>query len=194
MPRSFRTSEQFRAWLEKNHATARELIVRCFKIAARHRGIGYKEALDEALCFGWIDGVRRALDEDSFTVRFSPRKTVSKWSRVNIQRATELEAEGRMHDAGVAAFRARGAIAVGPYSYESQGIAFDASTEKAFRASAKAWKFFQAQPPGYRRLCTFWIMTAKREETRARRLAKLIDYCERGVRIEPMGKANSTNS
>jgi uncharacterized protein YdeI (YjbR/CyaY-like superfamily) len=107
MPKAFRTQADLRAWLEKNHATEKELILRCFKTHARDRGIGYRAGLDEALCFGWIDGVRHSLDDDSFTVRFTPRKPKSAWSRENIKRASELEAEGRMHDAGLAAFHAR---------------------------------------------------------------------------------------
>ena len=104
MARSFRTREDFRAWLEKNHATENELTIRLFKVHAKDRGIGYREALDEALSFGWIDGVRRGLDDDSFTTRFTPRKKRSNWSAVNIKRAKELEAEGRMNAAGLAAW------------------------------------------------------------------------------------------
>jgi uncharacterized protein YdeI (YjbR/CyaY-like superfamily) len=182
MAHSFRTQGQFRAWLEKNHATAKELVLRCFKTHAKHRGIGYKEGLDEALCFGWIDGVRRSLDEDSFTVRFSPRKAKSLWSKVNIKRATELEAEGRMHAAGLAAFRARTGTAQAPYSFENKSIALDPAAEKKFRANKRAWEFFQAQPPWYRRTCIFWVMSAKREETRAARLARLIEVCAKGMR------------
>src|SRR4051812_24346336 len=107
-PRSFKTQASFRQWLEKNHAKVNELELRLFKVHARQRGIGYREALDEALCFGWIDGVRRSLDDDSFTQRYTPRKAKSNWSAVNIKRVRELEADGRMHPAGRAAFERRG--------------------------------------------------------------------------------------
>lgn len=134
MPKAFRTQADFRAWLEKNHATKKELILRCFKTHARHRGIGYRAGLDEALCFGWIDGVRHSLDDDSFTVRFTPRKPKSVWSRENIKRAAELEAEGRMHEAGLAAFHGRDNVAVAPYSFENRGITLDAAAENKLRA------------------------------------------------------------
>lgn len=173
-PKAFRSREHFRTWLERHHSVASELVLRCFKVHAKHRGIDYKQGLDEALCFGWIDGIRRSLDNDSFTVRFTPRKPKSKWSAVNIKRARELEAEGRMHPAGLAVFRARGALAVAPYSLENRSIRLDPSFEKRLRANKVAWEYFQAQPPWYRRNLVFWVMSAKREETRARRFAALL--------------------
>jgi len=184
MPRSFRTQAAFRAWLQKNHTSQTELILRLFKTHAKSRGVGYKEALDEALCFGWIDGVRHALDEDSFTVRFTPRKPRSKWSQVNIKRVAELEAAGLMHAAGLAAFRTRGATHDAPYSYENKNLTLDAAATKQLRANKAAWEFFQARPPWYRRTIAFWIKSAKREETRAKRLAELIDLCAKG-KIHP---------
>lgn len=186
MAKSFKTQAEFRAWLEKHHASAMELNLRLFKTRAKHRGMGYRESLDESLCFGWIDGVRRSLDDDSFTQRFSPRKPKSNWSRVNIKRATELEAEGRMRPAGLAAFRARDAAKPAPYSFESKPLELDAASEKKLRANKRAWTFFQAQAPWYRRTTTFWVMSAKREETRARRLATLIAHCAKGTTIPPL--------
>lgn len=183
MPRSFRTPAGFRKWLEKNHASERELIVRLFKVHARHRGVGYKEALDEALCFGWIDGVRKSLDSDSFTQRFTPRKTKSNWSAVNIKRAKELQAEGRMRPPGAAAFAARDATAVAPYSFEARAMSLDPAFEKRFRANRPAWKFFQSQAPYYRRVTTFWVMSAKRDDTRARRFAELLRRSSQGRRV-----------
>ena len=186
MPRSFRTPEDFRAWLERHHATKTELIVRLFKVRASHRGIGYKEALDEALCFGWIDGVRRGLDGDSYTQRFTPRKKKSNWSRVNIARAGELRAAGRMHAAGLAAFEQRDEGAVAPYSFESPPLALARAFAKQLRANKAAWIFFSQQAPSYRRVATYWVMSAKRPETRARRLATLIDCSAKGRRIPPL--------
>lgn len=183
MPKSFRTQQHFRLWLEKNHASEVELVLRCFKVHAKHRGIGYREGLDEALCFGWIDGVRRGLDADSFTVRFTPRKPRSNWSSVNIKRASELEAEGRMHAAGLKAFRARDASKKAPYSFEHRPRSFDADLEQRFRANEKAWAFYQAQPPGYRKVTTFWVMEAKRPETRLRRLDQLMKFSAARERV-----------
>ena len=142
MARSFRSQKDFRTWLEKNHAQRQRVDSACFKTHARHRGVSYKEALDEALCFGWIDGVRRSLDDDSFTVRFTPRRQKSNWSKVNIKSPTELEGEGRMHAAGLAAFRACRDHSV-PYSFESKSITLDRGLERKLRATS-AWQYFSA--------------------------------------------------
>jgi uncharacterized protein YdeI (YjbR/CyaY-like superfamily) len=188
-PRAFRTVEQFRSWLELNHASATELVLRCFKVHAKHRGIGYREALDEALCFGWIDGVRHSLDKDSFTQRFTPRQTKSNWSVVNIRRVKELEEAGRMHAAGRKAFEARNAIAVAPYSFENKGVRLSPSFERKLRANKPAWEFFRAQPPWYRRTTAFWVMSAKREETRNRRFAQLVEKCVKGAAVPPLARS-----
>ena len=186
MPRisTFRSRQEFREWLEKNHRTTPELLVRCYKVRANDQGVTYREALDEVLCFGWIDGVRRALDDESFSVRFTPRKPRSKWSAVNIRRANQLQAEGRMHSAGEAAFAAREAAAHKRYSYESRPAQLDAGSLKKLRANKRAWAFFQTQPPWYQRTSAFWVMEAKREETRERRLAELIARSAKGEPIK----------
>jgi uncharacterized protein YdeI (YjbR/CyaY-like superfamily) len=189
MAKSFRTRAEFRAWLEKHHAKEKELILRLYKVHAKDRGIGYREALDEALCFGWIDGVRRSLDDVSFTQRFTPRKPKSNWSAVNIKRVKELESEGLMCEPGLAAFRARTTISSAPYSFENRDITFDANAEKTFRANKRAWKFFQEQAPWYRRTTTFWVMSAKKEETRAKRLAELMSRCAKGARVGILERA-----
>lgn len=180
---TFDSQRKFRAWLEQNHRSTAELVVRCYKTDAKEKGLTYREALDAALCFGWIDGVRRALDEESFTTRFTPRKPKSKWSAVNIRRATELLAEGQMRPAGEAAFAARDAAADRRYSYESRPTELDARSLAKLRANKRAWAFFQSQPPWYRRTSSFWVMEAKREETRERRLAELI---ARSAKREPI--------
>ena len=185
-PRSFDTPAEFRAWLEKHHATESELLVRCFKVQACDRGMTYPQAVDEALCFGWIDGVRRRLDADSFNVRFTPRKPRSIWSTINTRRARQLEAEGRMHAAGLAAFGARNVRRSGIYSFESKSVGLDAAFMKKLRANKRAWTWFQAQPPSYRRTCAFWVMSAKREDTRLRRLDVLIDCSARGRTVPPL--------
>jgi uncharacterized protein YdeI (YjbR/CyaY-like superfamily) len=173
-PRAFKTAKAFRAWLERHHSTATELHVRLFKVHARARGIGHREALDEALCFGWIDGVVRSLDADSYVIRFSPRRTRSKWSLVNIRRAKELEQAGRMHEAGLAAFRARGPVAVAPYSFESKPLSLSAEFMRRLRANKAAWDFWSSEPPGRKRVATFWVMSAKKPETRERRFAYVL--------------------
>jgi uncharacterized protein YdeI (YjbR/CyaY-like superfamily) len=187
-PKAFRTREQFRAWLEAHHATAAELLVRCFKVHARGKGITYGEALDEALCFGWIDGVRRSVDDDSFSVRFSPRRRGSYWSAVNRRRAAALEAEGRMTAAGLAALR-RGRHSEERYSFEAREVALSPAFERQLRTNERAWAFFRQQPPWYRRTSAFWVMSAKQEQTRARRLAQLIDCSEQQRPIGPLARA-----
>ena len=147
--------------------------MRLFKVHARHRGIGYREALDEALCFGWIDGVIRSLDEDSFIQRFTPRRTKSIWSAVNVKRYRELEAAGQVHASGAAAF-ARWDGKKAPYSFESAPRALSPELARRFRTKKRAWAFWEEQPPGYRRVMTHWVMSAKREETREKRLVALM--------------------
>jgi uncharacterized protein YdeI (YjbR/CyaY-like superfamily) len=173
-PKSFATVADFRAWLETHHKTTPGLILRCFKTHARDRGIGYFDALDEALAFGWIDGVRRRLDEVSFTQRFTPRRRRSKWSAVNIRRFKALQDQGRVHRSGLAAFEAREHSHRIEYSYESKARDLNNASLRTFTANPKAWRFYQSQPPWYRRVTAFWVMSAKRDETRARRLDILI--------------------
>lgn len=182
-PRSFRTEADFRLWLEKNHASGKELMMRLFKVHARAKGIGYREALDQALCFGWIDGVRKSFDADSFLQRFTPRKAKSNWSSVNIRRVKELDAEGRMHAAGLAAFNARDQDAKAPYSFEHGPHELDASFLRELRADRKAWAFWQSCPPYYRKLMAFYVMGAKREDTRRRRFDILLRHCAKGERV-----------
>jgi uncharacterized protein YdeI (YjbR/CyaY-like superfamily) len=151
--------------------------------------ITWPESVDQALCFGWIDGVRRSLGATSYTIRFTPRKPGSTWSAINIARVQELTAAGLMYPAGAKAFEARLAHKSAIYSYEQRHtIEFDAALERQFRANKKAWEFFQQQPPGYRRLCTFFVMSAKQQETRARRLARLMEDSEKGQRIKELAR------
>jgi uncharacterized protein YdeI (YjbR/CyaY-like superfamily) len=182
-PTFFKTSGEFRRWLAKNHATQNELWLGMYKKATGKGGITYKEALDEALCYGWIDGVRKSLDTESFVQRFTPRKAKSYWSAVNTRRANELIAEKRMAPPGLKAFEARDRELTARYSFEREAPSFDASQLKAFRANRKAWEFFEQQPPGYRRLATFYVTSAKRPETRAQRLDRVISTSAAGKRI-----------
>ena len=182
-PKMFRTPAAFRAWLEKHHATAAVLELRLFKVHAAHRGITYAQALDEALCFGWIDGVVHRLDEDSFRQRYTPRKPRSNWSRRNVEHVERLKKTGRMMPAGLAAYEARDDRRTGVYSFEQARPELAAEYVEAIRANTAAWAFFQRQPPGFRRLMAHWIMSAKREETRAKRLGILIDSAARGRKV-----------
>jgi len=192
-PIELRDGKAFRAWLKQHGATESELLIRIFKVHAAHRGIVYVDARDEALCFGWIDGVRRSLDADSFSIRFTPRKPRSIWSAVNIERATALEAEGRMTPAGLAAFRARTADRSRIYSFEQPPKTLDAASQKLFRANKPAWTYFQASPPWYQRACAHWVLSAKRPETRARRIATLIECSARGTTVPPLTRRQKTS-
>jgi uncharacterized protein YdeI (YjbR/CyaY-like superfamily) len=185
-PRFFETSAGFRTWLERNHDSANELLIGLHKKSSGKPSITLREAQDQALCFGWIDGTARKIDEGRWAIRFTPRRPGSVWSAVNIKRAEALIADGRMTPAGLAQFEKRDAKRAGRYSYERENPKLDAASENAFRANRKAWDFFQAQPAGYQRLHTWWVMSAKREETRAKRLAVLIEMSAQGRRIDPM--------
>jgi uncharacterized protein YdeI (YjbR/CyaY-like superfamily) len=187
----FATPDAMRAWLEKHHASEQELWVGFYKKSSGKPSITWPESVDAALCFGWIDGRRKNVDEISYKIRFTPRKPQSKWSAVNVKRVAELEKLGLMQAAGRKAF----ALRTGPagYSYEQRkSIQLDAAHEKQFRANKSAWNFFQAQPPGYRRLATFWVMSAKREETRVKRLSQLIELSAGQRRIPQLVRSRST--
>ena len=182
-PTSFESPAAFRAWLRKNHAAARELVVRLYRVHVIDRGIGYAAALDEALCYGWIDGVRHGLDADSFTVRFTPRKPRSIWSRVNVAHVERLQRAGRMTKAGEAAFAARDDARTGIYSFEQQAASLAPAFQKRLRANRAAWNYLRTEAPYYRQLVTHWVMSAKREETRVKRLELLIASSAAGLRI-----------
>lgn len=170
---TFRTPAAFRAWLATHHKTARELVVRCYKRHAAASGLTYAQALDEALCVGWIDGIRRAVDADSFSTRFTPRQPRSGWSRINIGHAERLIADGRMKKAGLEAFARRPPAAVGAYSFENRP-SLSPDLERTFRANPPAWVYYQGQAPWYQRTTAHWVMSATRDETRAKRLAILM--------------------
>ena len=183
-PKYFATPAALRKWLEAHHATSTELLVGFYKVGSGKPSITWPESVDEALCFGWIDGVRRTVDDERYTIRFTPRKPRSTWSAINIKRVDELTKLGRMHPAGLAAFARREEVRSQIYAYEQRAeAAFGDDFEREFRANEKAWAFFQAQAPWYRRTATYWVMTAKTEETRRRRLATLIADSAHGNRI-----------
>jgi uncharacterized protein YdeI (YjbR/CyaY-like superfamily) len=185
-PRFFVTPEKLRAWFEQHHATSEELLLGYHKVGTGKRSVTWAESVDEALCFGWIDGVRRSIDDGRYTIRFTPRRARSVWSRKNLARYAELEAEGRVHASGRRTFDARDEELTGQYSFEQDKAEFTREQARTFRANRKAWAFFQSQPPSYRTPATWWVVSAKKEETRARRLATLIDDSARGERIKPL--------
>jgi uncharacterized protein YdeI (YjbR/CyaY-like superfamily) len=182
----FSSPAEFRRWLQRHHASARELWVGFHKKATGRQTITWAQAVDEALCFGWIDGVRKSVDGDRYANRFTPRRRGSTWSLVNTRRAQELIAEGRMRPAGLRAFEARDPARSGLYSFERANAALTPDAEARFRAETAAWQFFQAQPPGYRRTVLHWVTSARQQETRDRRLDILIRDCRNGERIGPL--------
>jgi uncharacterized protein YdeI (YjbR/CyaY-like superfamily) len=183
-PTFFATPEDFRAWLQAHHDKETELLVGFYKKGSGKPSITWPESVDEALCYGWIDGIRRNAGEDAYTIRFTPRKKKSNWSAVNLKRVPELIAMGRMQPAGLKAYEARDEEKSRIYAYENRHKAiFDPAMEERFRANEKAWSFFQAQPPGYRATSTHWVISAKQDATRQRRLDQLIADSAAGNRI-----------
>jgi uncharacterized protein YdeI (YjbR/CyaY-like superfamily) len=183
-PTHFETPAELRAWFDRHHESAPELWVGFHRKGSGRPSITWPEAVDEALCVGWIDGIRKSVDATSYKIRFTPRKPTSNWSSVNIGRVAELTAQGRMRPAGLAAFERRSEAKSGIYSYEQRKQArLEPAQEREFRANAEAWRYFQAQPQGYRKTATWWVVSAKREATRAKRLATLIDDSANGRRL-----------
>jgi uncharacterized protein YdeI (YjbR/CyaY-like superfamily) len=173
----------FRRWLKAHGKTSRELWAGFHKLDSGRPSITYPDARDEALCFGWIDGVRKSLDAASYVIRFTPRKPRSMWSLVNLERVKALTREGRMQPSGEAVFAQRDAKLTGQYSFERESATLGPAEEKAFRANRAAWAFWTAQPPGYRKVSSWWVISAKQEATRARRLAQLIQHSAAGKRL-----------
>jgi uncharacterized protein YdeI (YjbR/CyaY-like superfamily) len=186
-PIYFNSPAEFRAWLEEHHESETEVLVGYWKTKTGKPSLTWSEAVDEALCFGWIDGVLRGVDDERHVQRFTPRKPSSNWSAVNVAKIEKLRAEGRMRPAGEAAFARRREDKTGIYAYEQAHDPELAPDEEAqLRANAEAWAFFQAAPPSYRKPALWWVIRAKRPETRARRLATLIEDSAAGRRIRPL--------
>ncbi len=179
----FRSPSDFRKWLEKNHTTASELWVGFYKRDSGKPSITWPESVDEALCFGWIDGIRKTVDDVSYTIRFTPRRRGSIWSAINTKRARELTNQKRMRPAGLKAFAARKEYKSGIYSYEQRPADLPQTYPTIFKKNAAAWDFFQAQTPSYRKTMTWWIISAKLEETRLKRLKKLIQLSAKRRRV-----------
>jgi uncharacterized protein YdeI (YjbR/CyaY-like superfamily) len=179
----FKSAGSFRRWLNTNHATMQELWVGFYKKASRHPSINWPQSVDEALCFGWIDGVRKSIDEMRYIIRFTPRRRKSIWSAVNIKRARELNEKGLMEPPGLAAYNARKENKSGIYSYEQRSATLDARYDKKLRQNKAAWDFFYAQPPSYRKTVGWWVVSAKQEATRLKRVQKLMEESARGRRL-----------
>jgi len=187
----FRTQAEFRRWLEEHHANAGELWVGFWKKESAKPGMSYGEAVEEALCYGWIDGLVRGRDAESYMQRFTPRKAKSTWSAINLKKIEELKRAGRMAPAGLQAHATRDPKRANLYSFENRHVVLSPGFTKRFKAAKAAWKFFEAQPPGYRRIAAFWVMSAKREETRERRFAQLLADSQRGVRVPSLSGTTS---
>ena len=185
-PIFFARQSLFRKWMEKNHDNTSEQWVGFYKKDSGKDSITWPQAVDEALCFGWIDGIRRSIDSISYMIRFTPRKSTSIWSAVNIKRAKELTELGFMHPAGLQAFNTRDEKKANQYSFEQKSVKLDVNYEKKFRENKKAWEYFQSMAPSYRKTAAWWVMSAKQEETRLRRLNILIRDSGLSQKIGPL--------
>ena len=191
-PTFFPTPAAFRTWLEEHHATADVLLVGFHKIVSGKPSITWPESVDEALCFGWIDGVRKSLDDRRYTIRFTPRKPGSIWSSVNTKRAQALIDRGLMRPTGLKAFEARRENKSGIYSYEQRGVDLPEPYSRLLKKNVAAWRFFQTQPASYRKVVFWWIVSAKKEETRLKRLKKLMMHSAREQRLPEYAPRKST--
>lgn len=182
-PVFFPSSSDFRKWLEKNHDKEFELLVGFYKVDSGKQSMTWSESVDEALCFGWIDGVRKSMNSESYTIRFTPRKIKSIWSDVNIKKVEDLTKKGLMHSSGLAIFEKRKESNSKIYSYENEPVKLEEGFEKKLKANVKAWTFFNSQAPSYQKTAVHWIMSAKQEVTRLSRLEKLIAASEASQRV-----------
>lgn len=182
-PTFFQNQNDFRDWLEKNHQSKKELLVGFYKVGTKKLSMTWSESVDQALCFGWIDGVRKSIDEESYSIRFTPRKPTSIWSAINIKKMEELTKAGLIKPAGLDAFKLRKENKSGIYSHETENVNLSAEYENQFKANKKAWEFFEKQAPSYKKVMTHWIMSAKQQKTQLSRLEKTISESEIGKRV-----------
>ena len=182
----FTTAADFRLWLEKNHDTAKELIVGYYKTGSGIPGMTWSESVDQALCYGWIDGVRKSIDKDRYCIRFTPRKPKSIWSTININKIEVLSKQGLMKPEGLTAFNLRQEHRSGIYTYENGEVKLSEDFEKLFRSDQQAWLFFQSLPPSYRKPAVNWVMSAKQEATSRKRLEELIRDSRAGKKIKQL--------
>jgi len=191
-PTFFATPAAFRQWLKKNHSSTKELWVGFHKKGTGKPSITWPESVDQALCFGWIDGLRKSFGPEDYIIRFTPRKPTSIWSAVNIKRANELIRLRLMQPAGRKAFEGRDVEKANLYSFEREHVRLNSEHEQLFRSNERAWEFFQTQPPSYRKTATWWVVSAKQEETRRRRLATLIADSAAGLRIASLRRPQTS--
>jgi uncharacterized protein YdeI (YjbR/CyaY-like superfamily) len=185
-PTFFARQSDFRKWLEQNHDSESELFVGYYKVGSGKPSMTWSESVDQAICFGWIDGIRKSIDADSYFIRFTPRNPKSIWSAVNIKKVETLTAQGLMKAAGIAAYNLRKAHKSGTYTYENKEIKLPEEFEKEFISNEKAWAYFQAMPFSYRKPAIYWVMSARQETTRNKRLDELIRDSEAGRKIKPL--------
>jgi uncharacterized protein YdeI (YjbR/CyaY-like superfamily) len=182
----FPTQLDFREWLEKNHLKENELLVGFYKVGTGKPSLTWSESVDQAICFGWIDGIRKSIDNESYSIRFTPRKPTSAWSAINIKKVEQLTKQGLMKPEGIEAFQKRKGNKSGIYSYENEPAKFPESYRKKFTSNKKAWAYFISMPPSYQKITTRWVMEAKQETTRIRRLEILIKDSDAGQKIKPI--------
>ncbi len=182
----FKTQKDLRKWFEKNHKKKKELIVGFYKVSSGKHSVTWSQSVDEAICFGWIDGIRKSIDEESYSIRFTPRNPSSNWSNINIGKANDLIRVGLMKPEGLRLFNLRKENKSGIYSYENTMAEFDKEHEKRFKANKQAWEFFQSMIPSYQKITKRWVMSAKQEVTRLKRLDELINDCAAGKKIKAM--------
>ena len=182
-PIYFRSQDEFRKWLEANYKKKTEIIVGFYKVGTDKHNMRWSQSVDQALCFGWIDGIRRSMDSERYCIRFTPRKPTSIWSEVNIKKVEDLISKGLMRKAGIEAFEKRKPSKSGIYSYENEISSFDSNMEEIFKTNENAWAFFMKQAPSYRKTRTRWVMSARQETTRLDRLNKLISASENSKKL-----------
>jgi len=187
----FESGEDFRGWLERHHDKEAELWVGFYKVSSGKSGLTYKQSVDQALCFGWIDGLRQSIDAERYRIRFTPRKPKSIWSKVNLKRFDELREQQTVASPGQKAFESRDPAMANKYSFENEEQEFDGAMEARFRANHSAWKFFTGEAKSYQKVAKWWVVSAKREETRTRRLEALIEVSEAGKRLDHLSKWKS---
>jgi uncharacterized protein YdeI (YjbR/CyaY-like superfamily) len=188
-PTFFVSADQFRAWLAEHHATETEVYVGFHKKATGRPTLTWSESVDHALCFGWIDGRRHSVGAEAYTIRFTPRKPTSNWSKINVAKVEDLTRRGLMHEAGLAAFARRDPAKTGVYSFETEDAGLGPEFESEFQRDEVAWGWYQHQPPGYRRAAAHWVRSAKRDDTRRSRLATLIADSRAGRAVKPLRRS-----
>ncbi len=183
-PLFFKTPTELRKWFVKNHDKSTEQWIGYYKKATKKESITWDESVEEAICFGWIDGLRKSIDDEAYMIRFTPRKPNSFWSLKNMKTIKVLIEKGLMHEAGLAIYAQRDEKKTGVYAFEQKKIVFSTDYENTFKENKKAWTFFTTQAPSYKRLVTYWVMSAKQEKTRIKRLNELINDSENHLRVK----------